>query len=116
MRIWLTKVLQGFVHAWNGLIWALRTQRNVQIHLAASLVVVAVGLGLELAVWKWCFLGVAIAMVWVAELINTALETLCDRVTKENDDSIRRVKDMAAAAVLMAAFLALFIAILVLLN
>jgi len=110
---WSLKVAQGFCHAFNGIAWALRTQRNLQIHLAATLLVITLGLITNLAAWKWCCLAICTSLVWMAELFNTTLEVMCDRITTEKDEHIRRAKDVAAGAVLVTATLAIFIAFMI---
>jgi diacylglycerol kinase (ATP) len=62
---------------------------------------------------KWCAVLGCIALVWVAELLNTALEVLCDRVSREQDESIRRIKDVAAGAVLIAAIISVIVSAMV---
>ena len=57
--------------------------------------------------WRWIIL--AIAIVWVAEAFNTAIERLCDAVTVERDENIGYAKDVAAGGVLMAAIAAALI-------
>ncbi|MDZ4404713.1 diacylglycerol kinase family protein [Prosthecobacter sp.] len=107
MLSWLVSVFRSFGPALAGLWWALKSQRNVQAHAIATALVVVFGLGLKIETWEWCAVALAMGLVWVAELLNTALEMLADRVTLEREESIRRVKDAAAAAVLMAALAAL---------
>ena len=109
----LAALLRSFRCAFSGIAWALRTHRNLRIHAAATLAVVALGLVVNLPDWKWCAVLGCIALVWVAELLNSALEALCDRVTQEQDESIRRIKDMAAGAVLVAAIISVCIAVFV---
>jgi len=58
-------------------------------------------------------LALAIGLVWAAELLNTAVETVCDRITREPDEMIRRAKDVSAAAVVAASIAALAIGILI---
>lgn len=107
MSRWLASVLRSFGPAVAGLVWALRTQRNLQVHAIATVVVGCLGFWLQLAGWEWCVVMLAVGMVWAAELLNTAIEVLADRVSKEREEPIRRVKDAAAAAVLAAAAAAL---------
>lgn len=113
MIVWCSKVIRSLHHAFRGIGYALRTQRNLQIHLAATVLAVSLGFSQNLADWKWCCLGLTISLVWMAELFNSALEKLCDRVTTEQEDAIRQVKDMAAGAVLCVALLSIFIAIMI---
>ncbi len=104
---WLASVLRSFGPALAGLAWSLKTQRNLQVHAIATVVVGGFGLWLQLVAWEWCVVLLAVGLVWAAELLNTALEVLADRVSKEREEPIRRVKDAAAAAVLLAALAAL---------
>ncbi len=113
MFCWLASVLRSFGPAVAGLLWALKTQLNLQVHVIAAVMVVIFGLWLKIAAWEWCAVLLATGMVLAAELLNTALEVLADRVTQEREEAIRRVKDAAAAAVLVAAFAALCLGILI---
>ena len=110
---WLASVLRSFGPAVAGLLWALKTQRNLQVHVIATVLVVIFGLWLKIAVWEWCVILLAAGMVITAELLNTALEVLADRVTQEREEASRRVNDAAAAAVLVAALAALCVGLLI---
>jgi diacylglycerol kinase (ATP) len=99
-----------------GVAFLLRSQRNAQLHLAATAAV-------SLAAWiarvparDWCWLLVATALVWTAEAVNTAIELLCDYacVPPVRHEIIGRAKDVAAAAVLLSALAAAAIGVLVL--
>jgi diacylglycerol kinase (ATP) len=81
-----------------------RAEANAQLHLAASVVVLAAGWLCALDRIEWCLLVLAIASVWITEALNTALERLCDRVSTEFHPLLKQAKDVAAAAVLFAAF------------
>ncbi|MBL9178682.1 MAG: diacylglycerol kinase family protein [Verrucomicrobiaceae bacterium] len=103
---WLSAVLRSFGPALAGVFLALRTQRNLRVHAAASALVIILGAWLGMEAWEWCAVLLAAGMVWTAELLNTAIETLADRVSREREEAVRRVKDIAAGAVLMAALFA----------
>ena len=92
----------------------LRTQANARIHLLATVLVIAVGFAFHVTRGEWTAHALAIGIVWIAEAVNTALEALADRISREHDDSIRRAKDVAAGAVLLAAITAAAIGLLVL--
>ncbi len=83
------------------------------IHVLATIVVVAAGQWRGLSGTQWCLLTIAIAMVWVAEGFNTAIERLCNVTAPEPHPIIKQVKDISAAAVLIAALAALIIGLLV---
>ena len=110
----MRKFLNSFRFAFAGLGHLLRTQRNARIHLLAALVVIGAGLILKISRVDWAWLIVAIAMVFAAEAFNTALELLADRITTEQDEKIRRTKDVAAAAVLFTALGAVGIGLVIL--
>lgn len=98
--------LRSFGFALEGLLYAIRTEGNVRVHLLATALVIGLGFGFGVSSSAWMALIAAMGLVWVAELLNTALEILCDIVAPERSESIKRVKDVAAAAVLAAALAA----------
>lgn len=97
---------KSFVDAGRGLVFLLASQANARIHLAATLAVVALGLVFDVDTHDWRWIGLAIALVWVAEAFNTALEALADAVHPAPHPGIGRAKDVAAGAVLVAAIAA----------
>lgn len=100
-------------YACAGLAVLYRSQIHARVHLLATAAVVALGLALPLARWEWSVLVLAMALVWVAEALNTALEFLADAAVPERHPLIRQAKDVAAGAVLLAALGALTMALLV---
>ncbi|HET7086926.1 MAG TPA: diacylglycerol kinase family protein [Rhizomicrobium sp.] len=95
--------IKSFRYALAGLWLMLCTQHNAWIHLAATVVVcgTAFVLGVSAADWRW--LIAAIALVWVAEALNTAFEHLCDVVSPDFHQAVQKSKDIAAGAVLICA-------------
>jgi diacylglycerol kinase (ATP) len=108
-----TARLHSFRYALAGLRTLLLTQHNAWLHAAATAAVVATGLVLGLSRAEWCWLVLAMTLVWMAEALNTALEFLADAVTQEFHPLILQAKDVAAAAVLIAAIGALVIGLMV---
>ncbi len=105
----------SFRCAFAGIHNLLASQPHARLHLLASLAVIAAGAYLRLPPHDWCWLIAAMAMVWVAEALNTALEHLADAACPQYHPLIRRAKDTAAAAVLLAALAATAIATCILL-
>jgi diacylglycerol kinase (ATP) len=101
MRFSIAARLKSFTYAFAGLAFMLRTQHNAWLHLAATIIVVALGAFLRVDANAWRWLIVAMALVWVAEAMNTAFEHLCDVVSPEFHLSVKRSKDIAAGAVLI---------------
>lgn len=106
--------LRSFAYAWAGLGVLLRTQHNAWIHAVATVLVIGVALYVGVNAYEWLWLVLAMALVWMAEAFNTALELLADAITREQHPLIGRAKDVAAGAVLIAALGALIIGALVL--
>lgn len=106
--------LQSFAYAIQGLCLLLKTQVNFRIHLVAAVAVVLVALLAGVTAVEWCILIFAIAIVWAAEAINTAIEALCNAVSLEFHPQIKVAKDVAAAAVLISAIAAALLGLIVL--
>lgn len=98
--------LKSFTYAFEGFAFMLKTQHNAWLHLLASVAVIAAGLLLQVRAEDWRWLIAAIALVWLAEAMNTAFEYVCDVVSPEFHISVKRAKDIAAAAVLVSAIAA----------
>ena len=92
--------MQSFRHAGAGIGATLATQANARIQLLVALLVVGLGSLLDLSAGDWCWLVVAIAMVFAAECMNTALESLADASMPEAHPLVGRAKDAAVARTL----------------
>jgi diacylglycerol kinase (ATP) len=114
--MWILKTIDSFNHAIAGLIHAIRTQRNMQIHLTAAILVLAFSLFFDLSRIELGLVIVAISLVIFAELINTAVEVIIDILSQEYNFKARIAKNISAAAVVIAAGNAIFIAYLVFIN
>jgi len=99
----------SFRHAFAGLLFMLRTQHNARIHLGAAATVAIAGFALGITREDWRWLIAAIALVSMAEAVNTAFEHLCDVVSPDFHASVKLSKDIAAGAVLIAAIAAAII-------
>ena len=97
--------MKPFACAVQGLGFAVRTQRNMRIHLCFTFYVLWAGCVTKLSPAEWAAALLCCGLVIGLECLNTALEQLCDRVCPEWDEKIRAAKDAAAGAVLAAAIL-----------
>ncbi len=109
----LTSRLRSFRFAFAGVATLLRTQPNARIHAVFTLAVIALGVFLRLTAAEWCWMVLAITAVLVAEALNTSLEFLADAACPERHPLVKNAKDVAAAAVLVAAIGAAVIGLLV---
>jgi diacylglycerol kinase len=105
------KRLQSFGYAFRGVAILLRSQPNARIHLLAALIVVVLAYSLECSHTEWAILLLTIGTVFTAEAFNTALEFLTDLVSPKYHDLAGKTKDVAAAAVLFTAIIAIGVAI-----
>jgi diacylglycerol kinase len=96
-------LMDSFRHAFHGLQYVLRAERNVRVHLTIAAMVTIVGLWLGLSAVEWALIVFAIALVLVGELVNSVTELTIDLVCPSYDIRAKRAKDMVAAAILVAA-------------
>ncbi len=106
--------LRSFRYAGAGIAATFVHEPNAKIHAAATLAVIGLGLFLDVSRGDWCWLIVAIALVWAAECMNTAVESLADATAPDHHPLVGRAKDAAAGAVLCTALGAAAIGLLVL--
>lgn len=101
--------LWSFVYAWNGLVHALRTQRNARVHAAIGSAAILLGILLHISPVEFAMVFVAITGVFIAEMFNTVAEACVDLATQEYHPLARIAKDVAAGAVLANAILSVII-------
>lgn len=95
--------MESFKFAGEGFFYALRSQRNMRWHAVAAVLAVTAGCWLGLARWEWLVLVILIGLVWAAEIVNTALETVVDLCCPQEHPLAKKAKDLAAAGVLVLA-------------
>ncbi|NPA90732.1 MAG: diacylglycerol kinase family protein [Chloroflexi bacterium] len=104
---------QSVGFAWRGIVHTVRTQRNPRIHVMALVLVLLAGLVCGLTPQEWALVLLVSGFVLSAELFNSALEELADRVEPDFDPHIMRAKDAAAGGVLVAAITAVGVGLMV---
>lgn len=108
----MKKQLKSFCNAFKGFFLALKSEGHLRFHFIAAIYVIIFSFFFDLSVTQWAVVILLIAGVLSAELFNTALEKLCDKVTTEYSKRIKSVKDISSTAVLVFAVSALVIAFL----
>lgn len=104
---------RSFVHAFNGLRHALTQEHNFRVHLVATAVVIGAGIFLDIRTRDWVVLFLAIGLVLISELFNTAIEMIADFISPGFHPTIGKIKDIAAGAVLVATIIAVMVGIFV---
>lgn len=110
---YLTRRLKSFQYAFNGLNVLFKEEPNSVIHLIAALLVILLGLILSVTTVEWLALIFAIGIVFVMELVNTAIENICNFISPAQHVQIKRIKDLAAAGVLLSAITAAIVGLVV---
>lgn len=106
----MIKQLKSFFAAFSGIGQAILSEGHLRFHIIAGIYVITFSFFYEFSAVKWAVVILTIALVIAAELINSAIESLCDRVTTQHDLIIKRVKDISAAAVLALSVAAVAVA------
>ncbi len=96
-------------YAWSGILHTVRTQRNMQIHLAVAILVLIGMWWLEIPRGDRLLVFFAIGLVLALETLNTAIEAAVDLVTKEQHPLAKIAKDAGAGAVLIGVITAVVI-------
>ncbi len=107
----MKKQVKSFGFAFEGIFSALKSEAHLRFHLVAAFYVFIFAFLGEFSPIELAMLAIICALVIFAELVNTALEEVCDLYSTEHDPKIKRIKDISAGAVLILAFAACVVAV-----
>ena len=99
--------IKSFSYAALGILQFFKKEQNAKIHLVAAVVVSILSVWLRISTMELLVVIFSIALVWITEMINTALEQTMDMISPEWHPKVKMIKDLAAGAVLVAALAAL---------
>jgi len=105
---------RSVAYALTGIAWMLRFQANTRIMSAATVAVLIAGWQAEIDAMRWAVLILAVALVWIAEFVNAAIEAVANIAAPEYHPLAKVGKDVAAGAVLLASLAALLVGALIL--
>ena len=114
VKAFILSRISAFGNAFRGWWYVLNTQHNAWIHIAVAVIVLILGLWLKLTARDWPLLVLTIAMVFMAEFLNTAIEAVVDLASPVHHPLAKVGKDVGAGAVLVAALAAVLIGLLIL--
>lgn len=109
----INKLVRSFSFAYQGLIYCFKTQKNMRVHFFIALVVFMISYWLELEKGEFLIILLTVALVWVAEIINTSLEKIVDLLSPQYHPLAGIAKNVAAGAVLVSAIFAVIVGILI---
>ena len=113
-KMTMTSRSNSFRYAFSGLAQLFRNEPNARLHALATVIVIVAGFIKHLSPMQWVAIVFAIGLVWITEALNTCIEKLCDfSCGGQIHPAIKIIKDIAAAAVLVAAITSLVIGIII---
>lgn len=112
-KIFLKARAASIRYACEGLLSFFKTQHNAFVHLFFTIIVIVVAFVLKASTTEAVVLILATGFVWVAEIFNTAIEAIMDHLSPEKHPAVKYVKDVSAAAVLVSAFTAVIVGLII---
>lgn len=109
----IKKRIESFSYAFKGFVWLFRFEHNSRIHLFSLIIAVIAGFFFQISNEEWSLLFIVSGFVFSAEAFNSAIEFLADEVSLEKRDRIGKSKDLAATGVLIAAFAAAIVGLII---
>ncbi|CAM3572271.1 diacylglycerol kinase [Erysipelothrix urinaevulpis] len=106
----ITQIIQKFANAFEGLKTALKNDPSIILQFIIASITMIFFVFIKISWLEWLFVLTAIFIVLITEFINSTLEDMCDLLVNRYDLQVKGIKDMAAAAVLLAAVYALIVA------
>ena len=113
MKFSIRKFVKGFGYAFRGICDVFQKEQNFKVHCLIALLALLLGWFFHISATEWCFLTVVIALVLASEMLNTAIENLCDVAEPNQNETVRLVKDVSAGMVLICALGALAVGIVI---
>ncbi len=105
--------IKSFGYAFAGMRTLFLEEHNAYLHVLGMVVAIGMGLFLGLSRLEWVAIVICIGSVFAMELLNSSIEALADHVNPEYHNQIKKVKDLAAAAVLVVAMMSVVVGLLV---
>lgn len=96
------KFLNSFKYAFAGIASALKTEKNLKVHILIMILVIIFGIIFKINITEWCICIILFGLVISLELVNTAIEIVVDMITLEKNEKAKKAKDISASAVLIS--------------
>lgn len=109
----MKEFINSFKYAIQGIIVAIKEERNLKIHICMMMLVIISGIILKISTIEWIICMILFGLVISLELVNTAIENVVDLVTMEKKPKAKIAKDVAAGAVLVSAIFSAIIGLII---
>ena len=103
----INRLFKSFKYAFEGILYTLKYEQNMLIHIMATILVVILGLIVKLSIIEWLFCILFIGIVIATELINSSIEAVVDLISPDKNSLAKVAKDTASGAVLVFALTSL---------
>jgi diacylglycerol kinase len=103
----------SFKNAFTGIWTAITTQANIRIHFFIASAMIGLSVYFEVTHTELLVVILTIALVMIAEMVNTAIEFVCDAITLDHNEYIKYAKDVSAGAVLLSAIFATLVGLII---
>jgi diacylglycerol kinase len=110
----LKRLAKSFIYSFRGLAKIFREEQNLRIQALAAILVIIISWLLEIRRLDWCILLIVIFTVVLMEIVNSAVERIADVLGPRLNNYIKEIKDITAAAVMLASLAAAVIGLIIL--
>lgn len=103
----------GLKHALNGVLLMFKSERNFRIQFSFFIVAIALGAIFNISSIEWIAVLLCSGLVLSLEMVNSAIEKTCNRITTNQEGTIQWIKDVTAGAVLIVSVISLIVGVLI---
>jgi len=100
------RLIKSFTYAWRGLFKTFHEEQNLRIQTVSALLAMALGLFFRISQGEWLALILAIGLVLILEIVNSAVERVTDVLKPRINTYVKEIKDIMAAGVMLASITA----------
>ena len=109
----ITRLFKSFNYAFRGLVKTWHEEQNLQIHTVIAIIVVLFGAILKISINEWLIPIITITLVILMEIVNSAIERVTDILKPRIHGYVKEIKDIMAAAVLLASISAVIVGLII---
>jgi diacylglycerol kinase len=109
----MIRLFKSFIYAFRGLIKTWREEQNLRVESIIAIIIIGLGFVFQIKSVEWALLAIVIALVILTELLNSAVERIADALKPRIHTYIMEVKDIMAAAVMIASLLAIVVGLII---
>ena len=107
------RLFKSFNYAWRGLFKTFREEQNLKVQFLAASLVVILGWYFKISQPEWLILILVVGLVILMEIVNSAIERVTDVLKPRINGYVKEIKDIMAAAVMLASIIALIIGLII---